>query len=48
MLGRVKAWYADPFGEDMDATSWFLFIGLIIVCAILWRLVLNHIMEGIS
>lgn len=47
MLARIKNWFADPFSSEMDATSWFLFIGLIIVCVVLWRIILGHILEGI-
>lgn len=48
MLAKIKAWHADPFGSDMSATEWFLFIGLLIVCVILWRILLAHIIEGIN
>ena len=47
MFQRAKNWWADPFDADMGATNWFLFIGLLIVASILWRLILGHILEGI-
>ena len=40
---RYKAFLAQPFSEDMDATSWFLFIGFLICIIIAWNLVLRHL-----
>lgn len=48
MWQQLKAWYADPFDADNSATDWFLFIGLVIVSAILWKLILRHIIDGVS
>lgn len=47
MWDKFKGWYADPFDGDMDVTDWFLFIGLVIVAMILWRIILAHILEGV-
>lgn len=41
---RFGDFFASPFkGASMDAFDWFLLIGLIMVSAVLWANVLNHI-----
>lgn len=42
---NFKTWYAKPFDEGMTATHWFLFVGLLLIIMILWRLILSHIAE---
>lgn len=42
-------WLKQPFSTDMDATHWFLFLGLVIVIGFAWRnLILSHILEGLG
>lgn len=48
MLQNFTDWLKQPFKADMDTLHWFLFLGLIIVIAIIWRMVLNHVLEGVS
>jgi hypothetical protein len=43
MLQQIQTWLAKPFASDQDAWHWFLFIGLLIVIAAVWHLVLRHI-----
>jgi hypothetical protein len=43
MLEKFKSFLTDPYDPDMDAKDWFLFIGFIIVCLMLWRSVFNII-----
>lgn len=45
MWDDFKNWYARPFSADMSAAHWFLFIGLLIVLATLWRLILHTVKE---
>lgn len=45
MWDNVKSWYGQPFSEGMSATRWFLFFGLLIVIAGLWKIILSHL-EG--
>lgn len=42
---RFKLWYQQPFNQDMDATSWLLFVVLISAGIIFWRYILKHV-EG--
>lgn len=42
-LSHVKSWLAKPFNEDMSAVQWALFVGLILVILVMWRIVLHHI-----
>lgn len=45
VLSNLSAWAAQPFSEDMDATSWALFVGFLVVLSILWALVIHRITE---
>lgn len=40
---QLKALYAQPFRSDMDAGSWFMFIGVLICCVILWSRIAHAI-----
>ena len=43
-----REFMAKPFSsDDMDAGHWFLFIGLLIVITIIWRLIFQHIQEAV-
>ena len=42
-ISDVKHWAARPYQEDGDILDWFLFIGLLTVCGILWTRVLRRI-----
>lgn len=39
-LGRIEQWFKKPFNSQGDATSWVLFVGLIIIAAFLWNITL--------
>lgn len=41
----LKQSWKQPFRADMSAADWFLFLGLIIVILVAWRIILNHILE---
>lgn len=45
MLQDFKDWAAHPFSEDMSAGHWFLFLGLLIVLAMLWGMILSTVRE---
>lgn len=45
MLEDFKAWYKQPFSADMSAAHWFLFLGLLIVLATLWGMILRTVRE---
>jgi hypothetical protein len=44
---EFKSWLSQPFSEDMPASHWFLFIGLLIVIVALWNVILFHLFEAI-
>jgi len=44
---EFKAWLAQPFSEDMPASHWFLFIGLLLVIIIGWNIILRLLFEAI-
>lgn len=48
MLANLKAWYAKPFDTGMSASDWALFLGLVVVIMIGWRIILAHIIAGVE
>lgn len=42
-----KDWAAHPVSVDMPASHWFLLIGFVIVCVVLWNIVLIHLLGAI-
>jgi len=40
-------WATQPFAEDMPASHWFLLIGFVIVCIVLWNIILTHLFDAI-
>jgi hypothetical protein len=45
MWDDFKAWIASPFSADMSAGHWFLFIGLLLVIAMAWGMILRTVKE---
>jgi hypothetical protein len=43
---RLTEFAKRPFREDMDVWNWILFLGFVIVVAVLWRKVLAHIIPN--
>ncbi len=48
MWENIKNWYSQPFSDEMDATGWFLFFGLLIAISVLWTLILRHIADTLD
>lgn len=40
LLGNVLDWFAHPFQSEGSAFNWVLFVGLLIVAAWFWQVVL--------
>ncbi len=47
LLGRFNSWWAHPFTSGGTAFNWVLFVGLIIIAAFLWQLVLLEIIKEV-
>lgn len=43
-----QEWAAHPFSEDMPASHWFMLIGLVLVCVIMWNIILRLLLEAIA
>lgn len=43
VVTELKTWAKQPFNQEMDLMHWALFVGVIIVLAILWKMVLGDI-----
>lgn len=48
MWENIKNWYSQPFSDEMDATGWFLFFGLLIAISVLWTFILRHIADTLD
>jgi len=46
IVQEMKDTWRQPFRADMSATDWFMFIGLLLIIMIFWRIILRHITEG--
>jgi hypothetical protein len=42
-LTALQAWYKKPFDANGSVTTWLLFVGLVIVLALIWANVLSYI-----
>jgi hypothetical protein len=40
MIQRVVDWWKHPFNSQGSAFNWVLFVGLVVIAAFLWQLVL--------
>lgn len=48
MLANFQAWIKQPFNAEQSAWDWFLFLGFILIAALIWRVLLNHVLEGLE
>jgi hypothetical protein len=46
MLTDFQKWWTSPFQAGMSVTGWFLFFGVIVVIAGMWKLIFIHIREA--
>lgn len=46
IMDDLKQTWQQPFRADMSSTDWFLFVGVLLIIMILWRIILRHITEG--
>lgn len=47
MWDHFKAFLAQPYSGDMNAWEWFAFLGLLIIFAGLWAIILRHIRDAV-
>ena len=40
-LAQLKAFIAQPFSANMNATQWFLFYGLLVIIALMWHMIIR-------
>lgn len=40
LIGKINGWWSHPFNSQGSAFNWVLFVGLIIIAAFLWQLIL--------
>ena len=44
MFQGFRDFFAKPFGDDMDVTDWFLFVGVLMVAVVIWKMILSHLL----
>jgi hypothetical protein len=44
-IDDIAAWYAAPFSQENNAFSWTLTLGLIILAAFFWQMILLHLVK---
>lgn len=44
-LGNLVAWFQHPFNSTGSAFNWVLFVGLLVIAAFFWNLILIDIIE---
>lgn len=42
---EVHDWSKKPFSDEMSLKGWFAFIGMMIIITILWRQIINFIID---
>lgn len=47
VVSSVMKWFQHPFTTEGSAFDWFLFVGLLIVIAGLWNIILLHLTEDL-
>lgn len=47
IVGALMNWFAHPFNSQGSALNWILFVGLLIVAAGLWNLVLLELKDTV-
>lgn len=45
LFGAIQNWVRTPFSTSGSAFNWVLFVGLLVVAAFMWQLVLLEIVE---
>jgi hypothetical protein len=40
LIGTINSWWMHPFNSQGSAFTWVLFVGIIVIAAFLWNLVL--------
>lgn len=47
LWSNFKTFLSHPYkGEEMNAFDWFLFLGLLIVLMVMWRIIFKHVEDG--
>lgn len=48
MWSNFKAWLSEPFKAPVSGFDLFMIVGLVLVSAVLWNILLRHIFEGLE
>lgn len=47
LIGQFNSWWSHPFSSNGTALTWVLFVGLIIIAAFLWQMILIELVKEI-
>lgn len=45
IVGGILGWLKHPYNRDGSAFNWVMFVGLLIIAAFIWNMVLLHIKQ---
>lgn len=45
IINDVVAWFQKPFNSGGNAVEWILFVGLLIIAAWMWSVILRDVVE---
>ncbi len=45
MLANIQSWWNQPYQDNMSATRWFLFAGLMIIAGIIWTIIIKNLTD---
>jgi hypothetical protein len=47
LVNNVMQWFQHPFTQQGSAFNWILFVGLLLVAAWMWNVILLHLTEDL-
>ena len=45
IIDNVVSWFKQPFNTSGNAVNWVLFVGLVIIAAWMWSVILRDVVE---
>lgn len=47
LFGAILTWFAHPFSTEGSALNWVLFVGLLVIAAFFWQIILIDILKEV-
>lgn len=46
-INGITKWFQHPFTQEGSAFNWWLFVGLLVIAAWMWNVILLHLTEDL-